>query len=62
MLGLHRPGHDGSWSFGYDYVCGSCCMPVGRWSDEKRLSVTAAINKLPEEQRQRAAARSAGGA
>src|SRR3990167_10667347 len=55
-LGLHYPSRDGSWCFGYNYVCGGCGMNVSPWSREKLHQVTETINKLPEEKRQNAAA------
>ena len=60
-LGRHYPSRDGSWCFGYDYICGGCGMNVGLWSPEKCQSTGDWINKLPEAQRQSAMASVAGG-
>jgi len=45
-LGLHQRSHNGSWSFGYDYVC-ACGMGVGEWPKEKREKVAKQIDNNP---------------
>lgn len=56
VLGIHYRNRDGSWCFGYDFVCG-CGMYVGLQSEKKRQAAADAINKLPSEMQQEAAAK-----
>ena len=60
MLNLHRPARDGSWCFGAS-ICGLCGMDYNIWSEERREQAAGAINRLPEDERQQAAARISGG-
>jgi hypothetical protein len=45
-FGLHHRSRNGSWSFGYDYVC-VCGMGIGEWSEEKREKVAKQIYDNP---------------
>lgn len=60
LFGLHRRNRGGSWCFGYDYVC-ECGMNVGPWSQKRREGEADAINRLPPEKQQQAAAHISGG-
>lgn len=60
-LHMHHRSRDGAWCYGYDYICGGCGMNVGKWSEKKIKITTDAINKLPPEKQQSAAANTAGG-
>ena len=54
-LNRHVPATNGSWNFGSS-ICGKCGMYYGYWNAERREQVAAAINKLPANQQQQAAA------
>lgn len=60
-LHLHYPSRDGSWCFGYDYICGGCGMNVGPWPEQKRQQAADFINRLPPEKQQSAAEHISGG-
>lgn len=61
-LANHHPRtYTGSWCFGYGYVCGRCYMyadPVPQLELQARCD---ALNRLPPEEQQMAAARLSGG-
>ena len=55
-LGLHAPSRDGSWIYGYDFVCRYCLQGIGRWPDQKLREITDKINAIDDPMQQNHAA------
>lgn len=53
--------YDGSWCFGFGYVCKRCYMYADPVPQRQREAMVDEINKLPADQQQQAMARLSGG-
>ncbi len=56
----HPRRYTGSWCMGYGYVCSRCYMYADPVSKEHLTQMCDALNKLPPEEQQMAAARMSG--
>jgi hypothetical protein len=46
----HMPRlYDGSWCFGYNYVCSRCSMYVGPWSHKRMDRAATALGHNPDQ-------------
>ena len=60
-LNHHPRYYSGSWCMGYGYVCERCYMYADPVSTRQLDAMCEALNKLPPEEQQMAAARMCGG-
>jgi len=45
----HPRRYDGSWCFGYSYVCGRCRMYADPWSEQKTAAIVDSIGSNPDQ-------------
>ena len=48
LIGHHPRVYDGSWCFGYNYVCSKCASWVDPWPQSKCESEADYLNKNPD--------------